>query len=358
MDVVEITVLLRVAWSRGLDFEIRLIDMDDVGVEGEKAEYWMGNFEKECSKKIISVVNALLAGQLGLREKSDAVRAVAVKKDGSGGLISPAGDSKPIDPSRHSLIKLPAEIRNKIYGYLVEYPEQIVIDLDLSPARDVYKFYLGAGFEMPRNLFLACRTTYLEAASLFYASNTFVIVPANLKNRGTIEYLLGVYTGWLRKLGSQVYWHHKFSIDLSQGVLDRRISFRLYNHQRPEAFNIGNLVHFVWEYKLNIDITFTNTVSANDRRRTFDPATITAITKSILEGQLMIKASRNHIGTVAIDYDGTGGTFGWRKAIDFDCWPRVITPDHDQYHSFIAEDGGRKLALVRHKPALVGPQGS
>ena len=87
MDVVEITVLLRVAWSRGLDFEIRLIDVDDVGVEGERAEYWMGNFEKECSKKIISVVNALLAGQLGLREKSDAVRAVAVKKDGSGGLI-------------------------------------------------------------------------------------------------------------------------------------------------------------------------------------------------------------------------------------------------------------------------------
>ena len=47
----------------------------------------MGNFEKECSKKIVSVVNALLAGQLGLREKSDAVRAVAINKDGSGGLI-------------------------------------------------------------------------------------------------------------------------------------------------------------------------------------------------------------------------------------------------------------------------------
>jgi len=87
MDVVEVTVLLRVAWSRGLDFEIRLMDVDDAGMEGERAEYWMGNFERECAKKIVSVVNALLEGQLGLREKSDAVRAVAIKKDGSGGLI-------------------------------------------------------------------------------------------------------------------------------------------------------------------------------------------------------------------------------------------------------------------------------
>ena len=269
--------------------------------------------------------------------------------------IATVGDPKPIDPSRHSLVKLPAEIRNRIYGFLVQYSEPIVIELDLSPARHVYKFYLGAGFEMHKGLFFACLTTYLEAASLFYANNTFVIVPANLKNRGTIGYLLDVYIGWLRKLGSQVYWHHKFSIDLSKGVLDRRISFRLYNQQRPKAFNIGQLLHFLWHYDLKIDITFTNTVSAKDRRRTFDPKTITAITKSILEGQLMIKASQNHIATVAIDYDGTGGAFGWRKAEDFDCWPRVMTPDHDQHHSFIAEDGGRKLALVRHKPTLVGP---
>lgn len=87
MDVVEVTVLLRVAWSRGLDFEIRLIDVDDTGMEEERAEYWMGNSERECAKKIMGVVNALLEGQLGLREKRDAVRAVAVKKDGSGGLI-------------------------------------------------------------------------------------------------------------------------------------------------------------------------------------------------------------------------------------------------------------------------------
>ena len=87
MDVVEVTVLLRVAWSRGLDFEIRLIDVDDAGMEKERAEYWMGSFERECAKKVVGVVNALLGGQLGLREKRDAVCAVAVKKDGSGGLI-------------------------------------------------------------------------------------------------------------------------------------------------------------------------------------------------------------------------------------------------------------------------------
>lgn len=87
MDVVEVTVLLRVAWSRGLQFEIRLIDVDDTDMGEERMEYWMASFGRECAKKIISVTNALLGGQLGLREGSNAVRAVAVKNDGSGGLI-------------------------------------------------------------------------------------------------------------------------------------------------------------------------------------------------------------------------------------------------------------------------------
>lgn len=105
----------------------------------------------------------------------------------------PKSDSKPIDPRKHSLIKLPAQTRNHIFGYLFEYSEPVAIELrNISRARHLH---LGAGFEMHKNLFLACGTTYLEAASLFYVSNTFVINPINPKSRDTIEHLLDVYIG-------------------------------------------------------------------------------------------------------------------------------------------------------------------
>lgn len=130
----------------------------------------------------------------------------------------------------------------------------------------------------------------------------------------------------------------------------------MYRQERPESFNIGQLFHFLWDHDLDVSITYTNGVSSNGQN--FDSTTITAITQSLLEGQMMLKASQSHISTVAIDYDGTGGAFGWRRAEDFGRWPRVMTPDHDQHHGFTAEDGGRRLILVRQKLNSVGLQSS
>ena len=264
------------------------------------------------------------------------------------------GESKPIDPSRHSLVKLPAEIRNHIFGYLVEYSEPIVIELEYS-LNSARHFYLGAGFEMHKNLLLACRTTYLEVASLFYANNTFVIERNNPKSTEEIEQLIIVYEEWLRKLGSHVFWHRKFSIDLSKGwawVGCR--GFEEYKRPHPESFNIGSLLQFLWDCNLAVDITFINNLTANGIE--FNAPAITTVFRSLLEGQLMLKASRSQVWAVAIDYDGRGGSFGLRAAQNWWDDSRMV-PDDDQQHSFVAGDDGRRLSLARPKPTLLGLYG-
>ena len=262
------------------------------------------------------------------------------------------GQSKPLDPNRHSLVKLPAEIRNQIFGYLVEYSEPIVIEFNLYPVRH---FHFGAGFGMPRNLFLACRTTYLDAASSFYANNTFVIEPSNPRGPLDIEDLLHLYDEWLKKLGSHATWHRKFSIDLSKCLtLVGRRGFGDYERPHPESFNIGPLLQFLWDCNLTVDITFINDLSASGI--TCNTSTITAVIRSLLEGQLMLKASRSQVWAVAIDYDGRGGSFGLKAAQNG--WKdSPMVPDHDQQHSFVAVDDGRRLSLTRPKPTLLGLHG-
>ncbi|KAH6853021.1 hypothetical protein BKA58DRAFT_406424 [Alternaria rosae] len=260
------------------------------------------------------------------------------------------GDSKPIEPSRHSFVKLPAEIRNRIFGYLVEYSKPIVIEPeDVSLVRH---FRFGPGFKMHKNLFLACGTTYLEAGLSFYANNTFVIEPSNSHSPRHIEYLLHIYDEWHRKLGAHAYWHHKFSIDLSKWMaLVGCRGFGDYKRLRPESFNVGPLLHFLWDCDLAVDITFINDVSANGT--TCNTSALTTVIRSLLEGQLMLKASQSQVWAVAIDYDGRGGSFGLRSTKNAYEGSKMV-PDHHQQHSFVAGDDGRRLSLARPKPTLLG----
>jgi hypothetical protein len=79
-----------------------------------------------------------------------------------------------MDPSKHSLVKLPAEIRNQLFGYLVEFSNPVTVTF-VEKRRWPPCYFFESAHEMPTNLFLACRTTYFNAASAFYANNTFLI---------------------------------------------------------------------------------------------------------------------------------------------------------------------------------------
>jgi hypothetical protein len=88
-DIVEVTVLLHQAWDRGLNFKISLIDVADV--DQDRAAYWMQNPDLVRTTRVMNIISALLDGQLELKQYRGSVRAIAVKRDGSGGLIGWTG---------------------------------------------------------------------------------------------------------------------------------------------------------------------------------------------------------------------------------------------------------------------------
>jgi hypothetical protein len=91
LDVLDITVLLREAWDRELNFTIGLVDVAN-NVEVDRAVYWTETSIWVCAKTVVAIINSLLQGQLGVKGYGGLVRAVAVRRDGSGGLISWAGN--------------------------------------------------------------------------------------------------------------------------------------------------------------------------------------------------------------------------------------------------------------------------
>lgn len=96
-DVVEVTLLLQYAWNHGLNFTINLIDVADV--DEDRAAYWMLNPDLVRTRTVIAIINSLVDGKLDLKQYQDEVQAVAVKRDGSGGLIGWANSSHGSSPS-------------------------------------------------------------------------------------------------------------------------------------------------------------------------------------------------------------------------------------------------------------------
>ncbi|KAI2481050.1 hypothetical protein Ptr902_08076 [Pyrenophora tritici-repentis] len=85
-DIIEVTALLRQAWDRELSFKIHFIDVRDVEEDG--SQYFIENPNLVGATTVIAIVQSLLDGELGLKKYGDLVCGVAVKHDGSGGLIS------------------------------------------------------------------------------------------------------------------------------------------------------------------------------------------------------------------------------------------------------------------------------
>ena len=95
--IVEVTVLLHQAWDRGLNFEINLIDVADV--EEDRAAYWMQNPDLARTTTVMAVINSLLDGQLDIKQHRGLLRAIAIKRDGSGGLIAWADSPRASHPT-------------------------------------------------------------------------------------------------------------------------------------------------------------------------------------------------------------------------------------------------------------------
>jgi hypothetical protein len=186
-------------------------------------------------------------------------------------------------------------------------------------------------------------------ASAFYANNTFLITLKSKIRRLTVPDLPHIFIQFLKRLGSQAHWIRKVTIDLERLSLTDYYDF--VDGRAPRkycGFDIWPLLCILWDHDLAVDITYINHEFTPGLA--FKASAIALTTHCLLEGQLMmLKASHILTGAVFIDYNGSGGDIVLNRVANR-CDHRRFEPDPNQYHSFVAEDGGRRLALVRPTP--------
>ncbi|KAI4920877.1 hypothetical protein J4E85_008992 [Alternaria conjuncta] len=260
------------------------------------------------------------------------------------------GESKPADPRKYSLVTLPAELRNKIFGYLVEFSEPVKVTFrrHFEYSSERISFSLQPEHQRQMSLLLTCRTIYSDVASAFYANNKFLIAPDSYqysqRSKATADEIAVLF---FQRLGSQVHWIRKVILDITSRPwalnLDRCAFPYTY-----DVFEVGILLRFLWHHRLAIDVAYLQAKGAS--LDACNPPAMTRVMRCILEGQIMLKASRSQMLEIAIKYDGSGGMFRLGKALPSGA-PSRFAPDRElQIYSFAAEDSGRCLTLTKPTP--------
>ncbi|KAI4920875.1 hypothetical protein J4E85_008990 [Alternaria conjuncta] len=114
------------------------------------------------------------------------------------------GDSKRENLDKLSILDLPPELRNQIYGYLLKFhaPLDIYHERYRLDQNGRLQMRLGCGVRIPVALFASCRTLYREAVSAFYSGNTFAIG----LDGGGILYPIPFSRGYNFPMGSNSYY--------------------------------------------------------------------------------------------------------------------------------------------------------
>ncbi|CAN9202958.1 unnamed protein product [Alternaria alternata] len=284
------------------------------------------------------------------------------------------GDSKPVDANKPFIIRdLPAEIRNQIINYLVEYPTPMRIRCNGSGSRrrriDESGGRLNWKPHLPVNLFASCRTLYRDAGSTFYSNNTFIIDSDYCsydchRYSSTIKLPGAFFT----RIGTQAHWLRKVVLDLC--VLESSELYRslAYPDQvkdgAPGRFEITPLLRAVWSLDLNVDVSLVNTRGHSPVQGfadlNFNAPSMSAILKSILGGQLELRKYGRLLYAVNIYGDASGGEINWGTTNVCCDLPGLmmrsslpdIFPDPHHVSSFIAEDDGARLRVRKQEKAL------
>ncbi|KAJ4364116.1 hypothetical protein N0V83_009571 [Neocucurbitaria cava] len=116
--------------------------------------------------------------------------------------------SQPADRTAPSLLNLPAETRNAIYGFLLlhEEPISVVRSFDLaSSSSDLHNFGVS--------ILSTCRQIHYEASGIFYSRNIFQVSQEDVKHRQYIEEA----AKWLTDIGRQARLVKLLLLELDQG---------------------------------------------------------------------------------------------------------------------------------------------
>lgn len=118
---------------------------------------------------------------------------------------------------------------------------------------------------------------------------------------------------------------------------------------RHHVLEVGILLGFLWHHRLAVEIAYNQDQAPSWIVEVCNTAAMTHITRCILEGQLMLKASRSQILAVGIKWDGSGGMFRLGKRPP-SCALRFVLDREQQIYSFSVDDSGRHLTSTKPTP--------
>lgn len=279
------------------------------------------------------------------------------------------GDSKAADPDKHSILDLPGETRNQIFGYLIKLPDPAIICCDNSPSISFSALRLNPEIRIPVSLFASCRTLYCETVSAFYSGNTFSLGPQQhwgWDYRHFQHSPIDVPVAFLTRVGSQAHWLRNIVLDLKDITISQfyqltRPWYGVTNraaHCADALFEVTPLLRAIWEMAPMVGFSIQNeTLRAQSTHGlVFNTSAISAIIHSILGGQLRLREHGRLLCAVSLNRDGSGGKIIWGTTnpsnTDWSFERGKIGPDYNYTTAFIAEDGGARLEMCKREKPL------
>ncbi|KAI4920876.1 hypothetical protein J4E85_008991 [Alternaria conjuncta] len=286
------------------------------------------------------------------------------------------GHSKSADPEKPSILDLPGELRNQIFAYLVTFPFPVNVEFGTH-----YRMFLRRADRLrfatwlfpPIDLFRSCRTLYREAGTMLYSNNTFLFsryFPNEHNEQDLPGSLVEIPREFFSRLGSQAHWLRSIVLDLDQlqpmncfrgeARLDHSFEAReAVFDEKLELFEVTPLLRAIWRLNADVDVTFTQSfgpLNVHDKKYVqYHASSLTAVMRSILQGQLKLRQYGRLVAAVGIRRDASGGIINWGTT-NYDLrggHPQRIRvlPGPEHMSTFVAEDDGSRLKLVSSNQA-------
>ena len=288
------------------------------------------------------------------------------------------GDSKRADPEKPSILDLPGELRNQIFAYLATFPFPVNVEFGTHYrmfSRRAERLRFATWLFPPVDLFRSCRTLYREAGTMLYSNNTFLFsryFPNEHNEQVLPGSLVEIPREFFSRLGSQAHWLRSVVLNLDQlqsmncfrgeARLDHSFETReaVFDEQL-ELFEVTPLLRAIWRLNADVYVTFTQSfgpLNVHDEEYVqYHASSLTAVMRSILQGQLKLRQYGKLVAAVGIRRDASGGIINWGTT-NYDLRgghpQRVrILPGPEYMSTFVAEQDGSRIELVSSNQAYL-----
>ncbi|KAF2033102.1 hypothetical protein EK21DRAFT_109239 [Setomelanomma holmii] len=270
-----------------------------------------------------------------------------------------AACSSPADPDRLSFLDLSAEIRNIVYGLVYEHSNPLIVtrtkrsdepvtlarrlcdenretpmirrrsDVKLAPnhlkqaetSHPVLPNNTVQVYQTGLSLFCTCYQSHREAASVFYANNTFLIIKKRIQwaasHGDRCECASYVLVEWLKRISTYTSLVKNMHLDLDSmcpldcGELDK--SFRRGSNAKSGDVDFTKFLTTFWSNNLQENCSVVCVKQPfNQNSDVFrEPSQITKLVQSICEDSSGFKAYSLTLGRIIIKMNGSEGSVAY-----------------------------------------------